>query len=53
MERFVYLDGSFFDRVSNTAEEMAHSLNAVVESVEPYHSAVCGQSENVYLRRSH
>lgn len=50
MERFVYLDGSFFDRVSNTAEEMAHSLNATVEAIEPRLSAVCGLCEDVYLR---
>ena len=50
MERFVYLNGEFFDRVSNTAEEMAKSLNAEVIEIISYQDVICGLSENVYLR---
>lgn len=49
MERFVYLNGSFFDRVSNTAEEMARSLGAKIEKVVPRHSITMGDCEDVYL----
>ena len=52
MERFVYLNGKFLDRVSNTAEEMAKSLNAEIERIEPFNDAICGESEKVYLIRS-
>ncbi len=50
MERFVYLNGVFFDRVSNTAEELACSLNAWIARVEPFEDVICGPSERVYLR---
>ncbi len=50
MERFVYLDGDSFDRVSNTAEEMARSLHAWIARVEPFNDPICGPSERVYLR---
>jgi len=50
MERYIYVNGQFWDRVSNTAEEVARSCGAVIEKVEPYHSVVLGECENVYLR---
>jgi len=50
MERHIYVNGQFWDRVSNTAEEVARSCGAVIEKVEPYHSVVLGECENVYLR---
>jgi hypothetical protein len=50
MERFVYLNGQFFDRVSNTAEEMVKSLKAEIERIEPFNDAICGESEKIYLR---
>lgn len=34
MERYVYLDGIFWDRVSNTAAECAISLNAKIERIQ-------------------
>ena len=49
MERFVYLNGNFFDRVSNTAEEMARSLGAKTEKVVPRHSVAVGDREDVFL----
>ena len=51
MERFIYLNGEFFDRVSNTAEEMARSLKATILKVEPFNHPICGPSENVYLHK--
>jgi hypothetical protein len=51
MERYIYLDGEFFDRVNNTAEEMADSLGARIEKVEPYDCPMCGDSEKVYLTK--
>jgi len=50
MERFVYLNGEFFDRVSNTADEMARSLGATVEAIKPRISETCGPCADVYLR---
>lgn len=32
----VYVDGVFLNRVSNTPEEMARSLNLMLERVEPF-----------------
>lgn len=52
MERFIYLNNQFIDRVSNTAEEMAKSLKAEIERIEPFNDAICGESEKVYLIRS-
>jgi hypothetical protein len=49
MERYVYVNGVFFDRVSNTAEEMAKSLGKKIDRVIPYNCAICGPSEKVYL----
>jgi hypothetical protein len=49
MERYVYVNGVFFDRVSNTAEEMAKSLDKKIDQVIPYNCAICGPSEKVYL----
>ena len=49
MERFIYVDGMFFDRVSNTASEMARSLNAMIESVRLFKDPICGLSEEVKL----
>lgn len=51
MERYVYLNNKFFDRVCNTAEEMARSLKAEIVSVKPYNCPMCGQSEIVHLRK--
>ncbi len=48
--RFVYLDGEPFDRVSNTAVEMARSLGAWIVRVEPFDDPICGPSERVWLR---
>ena len=50
MERFVYLDGEFFDRVSNTAGEMARSLDTDILSIEQFKDSICGLSEKVFLK---
>lgn len=50
MERYIYVNGQFWDRVSNTAEEVARDCGAIVERVEPYNCSICGKCENVYLK---
>lgn len=49
-ERYVYLDGEFLDRVSNTAQEMAQSVTAEIVSVERFEHNITGMSEKVMLR---
>lgn len=49
MERYVYVNSIFFDRVSNTAEQMAKSLDKKIDRIIPHNCAICGPSENVYL----
>lgn len=44
METFVYLNGKFWDRVSNTPEEMAKSLGAELVSQEEFDHEICGRS---------
>jgi len=51
MERFIYINGAFFDRMSNTPEEIARSLKATILKVVPFDHSICGASEKVYLTR--
>ena len=39
METYVYVDGVYLDRVSNTPEEMAASLGLKLERVEHFKSS--------------
>jgi hypothetical protein len=50
MECFVYIDGRFWDRVSNTPAEIAKSLHAEVVSQEEFDHEVCGPSVRCELR---
>ena len=50
METFAYIDGQFWDRVSNTPEEVAQSLGARVVSQEEFVHGVCGPSIRCELR---
>ena len=50
MERWVYLDGKFLDRMSNTPEQIATSPGAEIVSVSTFTDRICGKSERVYLK---
>jgi hypothetical protein len=49
MERYIYFDGQFFDRVSNTAAQMARSLDAEIVTVKRFKTA-CGLSNCDHAR---
>lgn len=49
-EKFVYLDGKFWDRTSSKPEQCAKSLGAEIVAVKRFTDPVCGTSWKVELR---
>ena len=50
MERYIYLDGKFVDRVSDSPKKIAKCFGCEIDRVEKFEDAVCGKSERVYLK---
>lgn len=48
-DSLIYIDGAFFDRVSNEPEDVAHSLNLEMERVETF-PWFGGVARKVFLR---
>jgi hypothetical protein len=51
VEKFVYLNGKFWDRVSTKPEQVARSLDAKIVSVSRFIHPVCGTSWKVELSK--
>ena len=48
-DRYYYLNGKFYDRMSNSPKEVALALDAKIVRIEPYEDPIIGPTENVYL----
>lgn len=48
-DRYYYLNGKFFDRMSTSPRMVALALDAKIVRIEPYKDPIIGPTEYVYL----